>query len=202
MLIVLIYKLLINLCIKYKYVLLLQSTEKNITIFLSMGILEHSPLQGRPSPQKAMMHFPLFRKQLHFPPILHFPLFSFQLCAFCLLYMFFWFHLFWPWCIMQYTQVVVILPILKHCHVFTTCTRVWNVFAACLPRVPTLLPRVSPFCPLARVYFLLWRKCSDRRENEQKAPPTKLSRQNPGQSLLDKTPMNNCTGGLSEFLCY
>src|SRR6218665_3937312 len=41
---VLIDKLLINLCIKYKYVLLLQSTEKKITIFLSVGILEHSPL--------------------------------------------------------------------------------------------------------------------------------------------------------------
>jgi len=42
--IVLIDKLLINLCIEYKYVLLLQSTEKKITIFLSVGILEHSPL--------------------------------------------------------------------------------------------------------------------------------------------------------------
>src|SRR6218665_1436951 len=43
-LIVLIDKLLINLCIEYKYVLLLQLTEKKITIFLSVGILEHPPL--------------------------------------------------------------------------------------------------------------------------------------------------------------
>jgi len=43
-LIVLIDKLLIILCIEHKYVLLLQSTEKKITIFLSVGILEHSPL--------------------------------------------------------------------------------------------------------------------------------------------------------------
>src|SRR6218665_2255672 len=43
-LIVLIDKLLINLCIEYKRVLLLQSTEKKITIFLSVGILEQSPL--------------------------------------------------------------------------------------------------------------------------------------------------------------
>src|SRR6218665_1812821 len=33
-----------NLCIEYKYVVLLQSIEKKITIFLSVGILEHSPL--------------------------------------------------------------------------------------------------------------------------------------------------------------
>src|SRR6218665_3949108 len=44
-LIVLIDKLLINICIEYKHVLLLQSTEKKITIFLSVGILEHPPLQ-------------------------------------------------------------------------------------------------------------------------------------------------------------
>src|SRR6218665_2538248 len=43
-LIVLIDKLLINLCIEYKYVLLLQLTERKITLFLSVGILEHSPL--------------------------------------------------------------------------------------------------------------------------------------------------------------
>jgi len=41
---VIIDKLLFNLCIEYKYVLLLQSTKKKITIFLSVGILEHSPL--------------------------------------------------------------------------------------------------------------------------------------------------------------
>src|SRR6218665_2863195 len=43
-LIVLIDKLLINLCFEYKYVLLLKLTEKKITIFLSVGILEHSLL--------------------------------------------------------------------------------------------------------------------------------------------------------------
>src|SRR6218665_959790 len=43
-LIVLIDKLLINLCIEYNHVLLLQLTEAKITIFLSVGILEHSPL--------------------------------------------------------------------------------------------------------------------------------------------------------------
>ena len=43
-LIVLIDKLLINLCIEYKYALLLQSTAKKIIFFLSVGILEHSPL--------------------------------------------------------------------------------------------------------------------------------------------------------------
>jgi len=36
--IALIDKLLINLCIDYKYVLLLPSTDKRITIFLSVGI--------------------------------------------------------------------------------------------------------------------------------------------------------------------
>jgi len=42
--IVLIDKLLISLCIEYKYALLLQLVENKITIFLSVGILEHSPL--------------------------------------------------------------------------------------------------------------------------------------------------------------
>ena len=39
--IVLIDKLLINLCFEYKYVLLLQSTERKIKIFIKLGILEH-----------------------------------------------------------------------------------------------------------------------------------------------------------------
>ena len=43
-LIVLIDKLIIDLCIEYRCVLLLQSAEKKITIFFSVGILEHSPL--------------------------------------------------------------------------------------------------------------------------------------------------------------
>ena len=41
---VLIDKLLLNLCIEHQYVLMSHSTEKKITIFLSVGILEHSPL--------------------------------------------------------------------------------------------------------------------------------------------------------------
>src|SRR6218665_630305 len=55
-LIVLIDKLLINICIEYKYVLLLQLTEKKITIFLSVGILEHSPLTCG---NNAKLDFPL-----------------------------------------------------------------------------------------------------------------------------------------------
>src|SRR6218665_492495 len=58
-LIVLIDKLLINLCIEYKYVLLLQLTEKKIAIFLSVGILEHSPLYVVPQVFcMCMMHNP------------------------------------------------------------------------------------------------------------------------------------------------
>jgi len=36
-----------NLCIGYKHVCLLQSTYQKTTIFVSVGILEHSPLQLR-----------------------------------------------------------------------------------------------------------------------------------------------------------
>src|SRR5678816_4487782 len=36
--------LMISLCIGYKHVLILQSTQKKLAIFLSVGILEHPPL--------------------------------------------------------------------------------------------------------------------------------------------------------------
>src|SRR6218665_1516975 len=45
--------ILINPCIEYKYVLLLQSTEKKITIFLSVGILEYSPPRVSNQPQNT-----------------------------------------------------------------------------------------------------------------------------------------------------